>query len=68
MKHAEIKVSVYKIPLIGIPAEASIEECDLCHTLKGLTDIEYKGVQFLCSKCQLDLAHNLLLSNRPPTN
>lgn len=39
------------IPLIGIPADATLEECDGCHDLFPLRDLEWTGRQFLCNKC-----------------
>ena len=53
MKHAEVKIGEYKIPLIGIPPEATEYECDLCHDIFAVDEIELnkEGNQFLCKKC-----------------
>lgn len=55
-KHAQVKVGDYIIPLIGVPKDAGLEECDLCHKYFPLWEIHVKDEQFLCDKC-----------NEPPT-
>jgi len=49
--HALVKIGDMTIPLIGVPIDAGLEECDLCHDLFRLWDIVYNGTQFLCFKC-----------------
>ena len=61
MKHAEVKVSGYTVPLIGVPPTAMLEECDLCHDYLSLQSISYNGKQFLCTKCMKTWAEE------PPT-
>lgn len=51
MKHAEVKVDGMLIPLIGIPPDATLEECDLCHDIKPIWELTFNGQQFLCERC-----------------
>lgn len=51
MKHAQVKVDGMLIPLIGIPPDATLEECDLCHDLKPIWELTFNGKQFLCERC-----------------
>jgi hypothetical protein len=57
MKHAIIKLGEYNIPLIGIPASATEYECDLCHEIFSMEEVEMdkNGIQFLCKKCRYSL-------------
>ena len=51
-KYAEITIGEYTIPLIGIPPEAVLEECDLCHDIFSIQKIMITECgQFLCFKC-----------------
>jgi len=52
MKHATFKLGDYTIPLIGVDPNATLEECDLCHDIFGIQQIELTGRQFLCGKCK----------------
>lgn len=54
MKHAEVTVGEYQIPLIGIPVEATEYECDLCHDIFPVLNIHLneEGNQFLCDTCR----------------
>lgn len=51
-EHATVKIGEYIIPLIGIPLSATEMECDLCHDIFHITEVELNeaGTQFLCSK------------------
>lgn len=53
MNHAQVKIGEYKIPLIGIPASATEYECDCCHEIFEVEEIEINktGNQFLCKFC-----------------
>ena len=53
MKHAEVEIGEYKIPLIGIPPKATEYECDLCHNIFSIRELKLSesGSQFLCKKC-----------------
>jgi hypothetical protein len=51
MKHATVPIGEYSIPLIRIPENAVLEECDLCHAWVGIWNIIFNGVQFLCRRC-----------------
>lgn len=51
-EHAEITIGEYKIPLIGIPKDAAMEECDLCHEIEPLQEVIITECgQILCRKC-----------------
>ena len=50
--HATVRIGDYTIPLIGVPKEATLEECDLCHGIFHIVDIAYNGAQYLCNKCR----------------
>jgi hypothetical protein len=58
--HATIKVGGYSIPLIGIPTDACLQECDLCHDEFGLLQVEWSGVQMLCHRCRAPIADSRL--------
>ena len=51
MTHATAIRDGFKVPLIGIPEDASLEECDLCHDLFPFEKIKWTGCQMLCEKC-----------------
>lgn len=42
----------FRVPLIGIPETAVLEECDCCHQEFPKDQIEFNGKQFLCRKCR----------------
>ena len=50
-KHAMVQREGYTVPLIGIPPDAVLEECDCCHELLGLAKLTWTGKQMLCAKC-----------------
>lgn len=52
MKHATFKLGDCTITLIGVDADATLEECDLCHDIFGIQQIELIDKQFLCVKCK----------------
>lgn len=54
LKHATVKIGDYDIPLIGIPPDATLEECDLCGYLFNLRQVQVSenGRQILCDKCR----------------
>lgn len=54
MKHAMVQREGFNVPLIGIPADAVLDECDCCHELLGLSDLTWTGRQMLCVKCAAD--------------
>lgn len=43
-----------EIPLLGVPAETTLEECDCCHDLFPLVEMTLTGPQFLCFTCNND--------------
>ena len=49
--HASVDREGYTVPLIGIPPQAVLDECDLCHDELPVRDLEYDGRQLLCKKC-----------------
>ena len=51
-RHATAHRDGHDVPLIGIPPEATLEECDLCHDRFPLREIEFNGRQNLCKKCR----------------
>lgn len=53
-EHALVKIGDYMIPLVGIPYEACLMNCDLCHVSFYLTDVKlnYDGNQFHCMFCR----------------
>lgn len=52
--YAKVTIGDYTIPLIGIPQDASEMECECCHKILRLTQVELNeaGNQFLCKKCR----------------
>jgi len=54
MNHAQITIGDYIIPLIGIPVTATEMECECCHKIMLIKDVELneEGNQFLCKKCR----------------
>jgi hypothetical protein len=51
MNHATVTRDGFTVPLIGIPKDATLQECDACHELFGLQQIQWTGAQMLCDKC-----------------
>ena len=51
--HAIIEREGYKVPLLGIPPSAVLQECDLCHDEFPLRDVEIGDAgQVLCLECR----------------
>jgi formylmethanofuran dehydrogenase subunit E len=42
----------FRVPLIGIPPEAVLQECDCCHDSFPMLRMELRGGQMLCEKCR----------------
>lgn len=53
-KHAVVLRDGYRVPLIGIPAEATEFECELCHEIFSDPTALVMGAEgkFLCVKCR----------------
>lgn len=53
-EHASVTIDGWKIPLIGLPVDATLCECDLCHDFFNLQQLEVaeNGAQLLCEKCR----------------
>ena len=50
--HAKVERDGFKVPLLGIPPDAVLQECELCHNEYPLRDVEMsKSGQILCNKC-----------------
>ena len=52
MTHTTVRLGDYTIPLIGVKQTATEEECDLCHDIFHLSQIELAETQFLCGRCR----------------
>ena len=52
LKHATLMIAGYRIPLIGIEPRETLEECDCCHDIFSIQQIQLTGTQFLCPKCR----------------
>ena len=51
--HAIIQREGFNVPLIGVPPEAVLQECDCCHEENPIREIELtESGQFLCEKCR----------------
>ena len=56
MKHAEIQIGEYTVPLIGIPTYATEYTCDECKKDKFQIQevhLNYSGNKFLCQECRI---------------
>lgn len=52
-KYATVEREGFQVPLIGIPAEAVLQECDGCHDEFPIRELEMSGcAQVLCKKCR----------------
>jgi hypothetical protein len=51
-KNAMVERDGFKVPLLGIPVTAVLQECDCCHNEFALRDVELVGPQVLCRKCR----------------
>lgn len=52
--HASVTIDGWKIPLIGLPVDATLCECDLCHDWFNIQQLEVaeNGAQLLCQNCR----------------
>lgn len=50
-RHATVIRDGFEVPLIGIPPDAVLEECDLCGETIGISQATFTGSQVLCAKC-----------------
>lgn len=53
-KYATVIRDGYEVPLIGIPPEAVLDECDCCGDTIGISKAVFTGNQILCPKCAAD--------------
>lgn len=55
MSHAKVSVGGYEVPLIGIPEDATTQECDRCHDRFPLQELRMtsSGGAFYCVGCYL---------------
>ena len=53
-KHAVVEREGFRVPLLGVPPDAVLQECELCHQLFSLREVEWMGTQVLCVKCRSD--------------
>lgn len=52
--HAIVEREGFKVPLLGIPPDAVLQECELCHEEYPLRDVEMSATgQILCKKCRV---------------
>ena len=51
VRHATVIKDGFRVPLIGVPESAVLEECDLCHDTFPMTEVAFTGTQTLCKKC-----------------
>lgn len=51
-KYATVKRDGFTVPLIRIPSDATVGECDLCGNWKSIFELEFNGKQMLCKKCR----------------
>jgi hypothetical protein len=56
---ASVRLGSYRIPLLGVPESATLQECDLCHDLFHLLDVELIDIQILCLKCRGKSGNNI---------
>lgn len=50
--HAEVEREGFRVPLIGIRPSEMQDECDLCHHIFNIRQLEWTGTQLLCAKCR----------------
>ena len=51
--HAIVEREGFKVPLLGIPPDAVLQDCELCHNEYSLRDVEMTDSgQILCKKCR----------------
>jgi hypothetical protein len=49
--HAIVEREGFKVPLIGVPADAVLETCDCCGDIIGLTDAVVGDGGVYCRRC-----------------
>ena len=59
MKHATVRIGEYVIPLIGVPTDATQQECANCKKSFHLSDVmlDVNGTPF-CKKCLAEAEKN----------
>jgi len=66
--HAKVERDGFKVPLLGIPPDAVLQECELCYNEYPLRDVEMtKSGQCLCRKCRSEMP-NAAGELQPPQN
>ena len=51
--HAQVEREGYRVPLIGIPPDAMLQECESCHEQKSISTVMLMSDgQMLCEKCR----------------
>jgi hypothetical protein len=51
--HAIVEREGFKVPLLGIPPDAVLQECECCHDEFSMREIEMSAAgQMLCAKCR----------------
>lgn len=59
--HAKVERDGFKVPLLGIPPDAVLQECELCHNEYPLRDVEMTATgQVLCVKCRSEMPNTKL--------
>lgn len=56
-ERASIEREGFKLPLMGFPPAAVLQECALCRDCFPLRDVLVRGDQFLCPKCRKMVEH-----------
>lgn len=57
--HAIVEREGFKVPLLGIPPDSVLQECELCHNEYPIRDVEMlSSGQLLCKKCREDASTN----------
>ena len=51
-KHATVTRDGYEVPLIGVPADAVLDLCDLCHDWFPIRELEVTDAGLLCRRCR----------------
>jgi len=53
LRHATVARDGFDVPLIGIPVEAVLDECQLCGDVYPIRELAFSPAgQLLCSKCR----------------
>lgn len=52
MSDAWIQYGKFKVPLLGIPESAVLDDCDLCHDTWPIRELHWVGPKLLCRKCR----------------